>query len=246
MHIQNVSKDYSLVKTILKPKFKVLFAAIALAIVGVGIHLEKIRRLKQVDWIPIQAPFPMAKGTLVKASFTAQLNQNYEIEFAFRQDRVTPEEIERLIRTIDDPSPLDIEWEVRHKNNIVAKGNCHEYLYLNQTRFSPEPWIFKNVGFQSGSPENHQGNTVARGVGKFLGIQGETFELEARVGEPFVELANAHPTLQVRMDRRFTLRKLKTIRPMKRLSKVFLGLAIITSCWFFLTLFAYKFFRKNG
>ena len=116
----------------MKHKSKILYTGIILAVVGLGVYLEKTRRLYQYELIPVQAPFQMTEDFVVNASFTAQLNQDYEIEIAVQEDHAKKEEIDSVILVVDKPSSLDIDWMVSHKKDTIAAGKCHDYLYLKK------------------------------------------------------------------------------------------------------------------
>lgn len=228
----------------LKADLKILITGLVIAAVGLGVYVEKTARYNQYNWITVEVPVQLTAGFVTSASFTTQLDQDYEIEIAVLQDKAEEEHIEMLILTKADPSPLDIDWVVKHNNSPVAQGKSHDYIYINRTQYTPSSSIMKKIGFAVVSEEIHQGDTVARGVGKFSGIKGELFQIEARVGKAFVELANAAPVLRVRINRKFALRFYRDITASAKLSKALLGLSFIMIGWYLLTLIWNKFHSK--
>ena len=222
-----------------KPKERLLCHGFALVLLGGLFFMIDYRHQKRYNWKSVLLPFQVEAGDSVQGSFVAELSQAHEVQLEFHPN-IPYEEMDTLVLSIDEPSPLDINWKVLHKSETVAEGTCQEYLYID---YAPDSLIrrikrkvFKLLHFA----EMKRGDRHIRGVGKFRCEKGERYEIQATVGKTIAKLAATDPIFCVRINRRFAKKYFEATVRLGKLGSFLLGFSLLIFIWCTLVTIATK------
>ncbi len=220
---------------LLKPRTQVLYAAIILALLGALLLYINAKHKNKYNWRPVEIPLQIKAGEIAKGSFVAELDEPHEIEIEF-QRRISAEVLDRLVLSMDEPSPLDIKWAVFNNGEIVAEGTCREYLYISTHAVTLAYRFVRKVKRTIPNLPYQQGGTVTRGVGQFACKAGAQYDLHVEVGTTIEALKVTDPIFRIRINRLFETRHKPKTKPIAIGGIVGLGLSLIAFCWWVLTM----------
>ena len=220
-----------------KSRVPTLCTAIVLVVVGCILLVLNFRHNGRYSWRPIQIPIQIKAGETVKASFVPEIDEAYEIEFEF-QRRISREELETIVESLDRPSPLDIHWSVLVANEVIAEGSCRDYLYVETGGNTPS--LLKRVGWRLfNSPYKQTGpktiSTSIRGVGKFDGKAGREYTISVQVNKTIDVLNQTNPMLGVRLNRVFGVQHMDEAKSFVIGGLAALALALTLFTWWGIT-----------
>ena len=210
-----------------------LYSAIFLLVIGLFLFLLNFIHNDRYNWKPVQVPIRIKAGEVVEGRFVAEIDGAYEIEFEF-QNRIPEKQIQKIIKPVEKPSPLEIEWTVSHNSEIIAKGNCHDYLYVEDGGTSPSElkqigWRIFNLPYRQ-NPTSKIITTI-RGVGRSKCKKGLEYTVVARVNKTFELLEATNPTLGIRINRPYSIQFIRETKSYVACGLIALGTAILLFTW---------------
>ena len=209
-----------------------LIPALLLSVLGSMLVLRQWRHMGKHQWEPLVVPLTITEGQTANGQFTAELSEDYEVELKI--DWSLPNEtLDRLIYISEGTAPLDIQWNVRHGQKIVAQGDCRDYLYLSEGghyRKSKINDALLNIPFHRQSSTG----TLSRGVGRFQAEAANTYQVSVKVNASIDELNVANPRWVIRLSRAFWTRHLDELRRSAYVRYIFLAIAGASFLWFLL------------
>jgi hypothetical protein len=148
---------------------------------------------------PIRVPIAMMAGDVAQAEFVAELSAVHEVELACLLSDA-PQDVRTALRTRDTASRLDVEWSVVESDQVIAEGNCRDYLYITT------PGLLRRLHdavLCASQDFNVLPDHGARGVGRFHAEAGKRYTVRAEVGSTLAQFNSVNPVLGVRLDRLF-------------------------------------------
>jgi hypothetical protein len=212
----------------------VLYGAIALGILGFLLLYAKTRHNSRYTWQPVKIPLQLKAGEMAGGSFVADLDEPHEIEIQFQRP-VPLEALNRFVKPMDKPSPLDIRWPVSKADKTVAQGTCRDYLYIASDYGTLGDRFVRKVARIIHNRPYQPTGTFARGVGKFDCSAGDRYNLHVEVGTTVAELNSTNPTFGVKINRLFETRYKLETKAIAVVGIVALGLSLFSFCWWEVT-----------
>ena len=221
----------ALLESLHKPSRSLLLVGIFLVIFGCILVVVHWKHTNRYDWRPIKLPMKVEAGVLNQGSFIAELDEIYEIELEFAEN-IHSEEIGNIALTMDSLSILDLDWQIRHGDEVVAEGNCKNYLYI---RMIGQPFTRKILRKIVNLPQYQKvrGSKILllRGVGKFSAKKGRRYEIRAHVGTTIANLSSLELLLGVRVNRKFAARQYQSTIGIAKVGFFFLFFAACLFSW---------------
>ena len=154
---------------------------------------------------PLVMPVSLNTGEIASSSFTAQLDDAYDIEIYLRQD-VAYEQVRKLGMAMERQSELDLRWAVTQGDKTIASGDSRDYLHIIEQRDSFPARVAKYILNIPDRQSLLGPPTVARGVGQLKCRAGEDYQVRIEVGKGVPELEAGNPEVVVSVNRRYVTR----------------------------------------
>ena len=213
----------------LRTKSIVFKGFLFLAVLGILLLAFNYIHNSKYDWNPVRFPIRIEAGQSLTANFVAELDQFYELELAFYPN-LPQKDLYELVIASSNPSPIDMTWKVLAGNQIVAHGNCKEYLYVMKN-MDPLPHkilrrIFNIPYYQA----QKSVDSIGRGFGRFRAESGKRYEVHAEVQNTMKKLDVTEPIFNVRVNRIFSIRHYKSMLPFAVAGLTCIGISGVLLC----------------
>ena len=200
---------------IIKSRSPALYTCVVTALIALSLLFLNARHNLRYTWRPVQIPFHVKSGEAINTTFVAEIDGSYEIELEF-QRRVPDEVIERIVEPLDEPSPIDISWSVSTDADVVARGDCRDYLYISSGGRSSSSlkrlgWVLFSIPRAQSAAGDFP--TAIRGVGKVDCKAGLTYQVTVRINTTTDALLPTNPVFGVRVNRQFSRNHIRKMIP---------------------------------
>ena len=205
--------------------------------IGLGLLLAGISALigmrvvnDRDDWIVVSADLPVTASKTLTQNFTAQTDGYAEIQIEV--DATVDSDLrDTYIFPTNEPSALDVHWEVQDESGVIAAGDARDYLYvegipslLGRVRRNIMQVPFGRTAAHWNSLGITGSRTIARGIGKFSMTAGAQYSITVTARGDYPDLIPSAPTVAVRVDRRAWQSHYESVRVLG-----YLGLALIAA-----------------
>ena len=192
----------------------------------------------RLDWRPAVMPLPAAPGVPAETTFTVRDSGPYEVQLEVSRG-APARAISERIAIMDEPSPLDVEWQILDRDTVLASGDARDYMFLDA---GPKRWPGRlrrilmrvpegqdDLFWRTGGLAGH--TTASRGLGRFDATAGKTYRLAARAHSGLEPLSLGEPRMVVRAARTISHRHYQRVAPVGYAGLAMIATGLIGLVW---------------
>jgi hypothetical protein len=192
----------------------------------------------QLDWRPAVMPLAGNSPEPVETAFTVRHSGPYEIQLEVSRS-APARAIDQTIAVMDQPSPLDVGWQVMQNDRVLASGDARDYMFLDA---GPKRWPGRMRRILMRVPEGQDDlfwrtaglaghTTAARGMGRFDATEGTVYRLVATVRGGLEPLSEGNPRMVVRAARAVSHRHYQKVAPVGYAGLALIGAGLLGLAW---------------